>query len=343
MLHSLPEGDPKIEKCNIGLEKVANERENNPPEKRSEVVKMYMKRGKIWSEKQDYDRAIENYSKALDAQLNDDGPNNYETADIFTTLGHVYTTLKNYNLALQYYDEAFEIQAKLFEEYAPEIVVASNRFFESNSIDAREYSDSLVDLSRNYQKLPQSLNNKGKINYYKKEYERAMRSYERALEVQLLFHANGPQIEIAKTYINIAELYEERYHNYAEALLNYEKALDVYEKAAGSVFSQEVAKIHNDIMRVKTEFLNSSSLSPRKTENESRLEEITRPEQSEANVHVDIDEEEDNFLNEFQRQLLLRKALLSKGHDLSQIVAIYIYCRDSEDNEQWSNAYEKVR
>ncbi|CAF1501413.1 unnamed protein product, partial [Didymodactylos carnosus] len=40
MLHSLPEGDPKIVECNIGLEKVACERANNSLETQSEIVKI---------------------------------------------------------------------------------------------------------------------------------------------------------------------------------------------------------------------------------------------------------------------------------------------------------------
>ncbi|CAF1542074.1 unnamed protein product [Didymodactylos carnosus] len=81
--------------------------------------------------------------------MKDDGPINYETADIMPAIGNAYTALKNHNLALQYYYEAFEIQAKLFEECSTELDSISKTIHEKNRIDIRDYSDSLLAHTQN--------------------------------------------------------------------------------------------------------------------------------------------------------------------------------------------------
>ncbi|CAF1542059.1 unnamed protein product, partial [Didymodactylos carnosus] len=144
-----------------------------------------------------------------------------------------------------------------------------------------------------------------------------------------MFERRGPQIESAETYINTGILFEDGYRNNSEALVNYEKALEVYEKASVSVSSQKVVELHHNIQRVKNKLMNPSSLSPPKAENEDQVEENRPSEASEANIHIDMDEKEENIINDSMRLRLSKTAKeRNDGQLTEQVKAVVTSSRD---------------
>jgi signal transduction histidine kinase len=113
--------------------------------------------GTVSSELKDYDRAIQNYQKALDIVISEKlETNEHQSANCFNNIGLVYLELKNYEKAILYFNKAL-LEKKLKKD---------NPLLYSSVIDNLAYSKLKNNNYKNIEKLfLESLKIRDSLNY----------------------------------------------------------------------------------------------------------------------------------------------------------------------------------
>lgn len=165
----------------------------NLKEEKLKIATFYCNLGLAWSEKGNYDKAIDNYEIALSIHKEILGTNHSGTADDYNNLGLAWNYKGYYDKAIKYYEKALEINKKVLNETHPAI-------------------------AKNYNNLGLALKNKG-------EYEQALKYHEKAYEIEkVIFGANHPNTSLMLS--NIASVYEHM-ADYDKAIKYYKKVLNI--------------------------------------------------------------------------------------------------------------------
>lgn len=164
-------------------------------------TKELIEKGDIYFDKGRYQKALDNYNKALNLE-----PKNI---DALICVGLCYRNLKEYDKAIEYYNTALEIE--------PDNKTALN-----NKGYALEMKDQIEEALEMYKKslevdpnYDMPLVNLTKIYIDKKDYEAAIKVYKNALKVDPINTANW--IDLGRAY-RFMEKYDKAIKAYSEAL-----------------------------------------------------------------------------------------------------------------------------
>ncbi len=163
----------------------------------------YNNRGLAYSELKQYDRAIENYRKAIEL--------NPKYAEAYSNRGLAYSELKQYDRAIEDYGKAIKLNPDLPEAY-------NNRGLAYYEL--KQYERAIENYGKALELNPDdavAYNNRGLAYYELKQYERAIENYGKALELNPKY---------AKAYYNRGLAYY-RLNQCERAIENYGKALEL--------------------------------------------------------------------------------------------------------------------
>ncbi|UJR12274.1 hypothetical protein I4U23_016451 [Adineta vaga] len=160
---------------------------------RNDLAFYYQIIGGSYKELQQYDRALENYSKALNVHRDLHSENHLKVAIDHECIGQTYEKQENYQLAILSWKECLRIRQQLLPQMHPTI---ADTFFNIGDV----YND--VD-----------------------DLDSALEMYEQALQIQLIsLPSNHPSI--ATTYQRIGDIYEQM-KEFHLALKNYTIAFNI--------------------------------------------------------------------------------------------------------------------
>ena len=194
----------------------------------------YNNRGNTYFNLKKYNKAIEDYSKAID--LNPDNPSYYNNR------GDTYFNLKEYDKAIEDYSRAIDLNP-------------DNASYYNNRGDAyfnlKKYNKAIEDYSKAIDLNPDNAsyyNNRGNAYFNLKEFEKAINDCNRAINLNpkksLYFYNRGISYKNLKQYekaindynkaIDLNPDYVSAYNNRGTAYFNlgeFEKAIEEYDKA----------------------------------------------------------------------------------------------------------------
>jgi Tfp pilus assembly protein PilF len=161
----------------------------------------YYNRGIVYMNEKNYDRAIRDYSKAI--ELNP----NYTEA--YNNRGNIFKNNKNYDRALEDYNKAIELNPKLTEAYNNRGVVFINK---NRNADAISDFNKAIELKPN---LTEAYNNRGVVFINENKNTEAISDVNKAIELDPDF---------ADAYNNRGIIFY-REKKYDEAISNYTKVI----------------------------------------------------------------------------------------------------------------------
>jgi len=160
----------------------------------------YHNMGVAYAEKQEYDKAMEYYRKAIELKP--------DYAETYLNLGIIHHQRHEYDIAMEYYSKAIELEPKLAMAYNN----AGDIYNQKQEYDkAMEYFKKALELKPD---LAMAYYNVGNIYYRKQDYDNAMEYYNKALELDS---------NLAMAYNDIGAIY----HSKQEL----DKAMEYYRKA----------------------------------------------------------------------------------------------------------------
>ena len=186
-------------------------------EARENLAVTYNNRGVAYHELKQYERAIEDFSKAIELNPN--------LADGYYNRGFTYHELKQYERAIEDYNKAIELNPK----YA---VAYNNRRNAYGEI--KEHERAIEDYNKAIELNPKyavAYNNRGNAYHELKQYERAIEDYNKAIEL-------NPNL--ADAYNNRGGAYG-RLKQYEKAIEDFSKAIELNPKYAGAYYNRGVA------------------------------------------------------------------------------------------------------
>lgn len=184
----------------------------------------YVNRGLYFWDKDDYEKAIEYYTKAIEIN-----PNNYRAYDL---RGYCYDRLKNYELELKDLDKAIEIASK---ESDPDIAYSAYNNRGQFYAQQEKYDLAIQDYTKSIEICPDYfIGYIARGNCYEKigETEKAIQDY----------------TELIRLFPNDTEAYNKRgaiYYNqqkYDKAVQDFNEAIKINSK---SKYSQEAKEYYN--------------------------------------------------------------------------------------------------
>jgi len=181
-------------------------------EKHLLTATLYVGYGNVYSDKAEFNKALEYYFKSLKTLSTLYGDKHPKTAVSYNNIGIVYDLKGEYDKSLEYYFKGLEIRLELFGEI--------------------------------HRGTADSYNNIGLTCYNKGEYDKALEYHFKSLEIRLkLFGDNHPII--SDSYNNIGMAYDEK-GEYDKALKYYFKALKIQLELLDEIHT-EVAMSYNNI------------------------------------------------------------------------------------------------
>ena len=177
-----------------------------------DIATSYNNIGVIYSDKGDYDKALEYHLKAMEIRESVLGANHPDTAMSYNNIGNVYFYKGDYDKALEYYLKAVKIKESV--------------------------------LGVNHPYTATSYNNIGEIYSDKGDYDKALEYYLEAVKIkESVLGANHP--DTAMSYNNIGNVYSDK-GDYDKALEYHLKAMEIREKVLGEDHINTVYS-YNDI------------------------------------------------------------------------------------------------
>ncbi len=202
----------------------------------------FLDRGRTYLDRKDYDRAIEEYNRALqlDSKNTDalfyrawargekrdydgaiQGYTDYiqlnpNSAAAFNNRGNIYRNRKEYDRALEDYDRAIQLNAKYALAFYNRGILYRER---------KDYDRAIADLDQAIRLNPRydsAFNMRGNVYRDKKEYDRAIQDYSEAIRITPTF---------ATAFNNRALAYRDK-QEYDRALADYESAARIDSKIA---------------------------------------------------------------------------------------------------------------
>ena len=165
------------------------------------------------------ERALVEYTKALDLRLKIFGSIHEKTADAYNNLGNCQLALGDYVLAEQYHQTALAIRQKTLPANHPDLAASYTNlgncaFYLGRYDQAIDYSKKALALRRKiygaaHPKIAQSLNNLGRAYFETGQYADALRCYQNALDIRKKL--SGPSDpSLAPLYENLGDLWLEK-------------------------------------------------------------------------------------------------------------------------------------
>lgn len=182
--------------------------------------------GKSYYDTVQYTKAIEYLEKAVKQE-----PGNYNA---FMSLGEIYSFglhndkfEPNYDKAIESYKKAIQLKPSDPVAYKE---IASTYYYKNDLRAAKEYVLSAISLNKQY---AEAFNLLGNINKKEKNYEDALKNYEKALELH----------QSAFVYRDIGNVYEEQ-EMYDEALKYYQEANKSFKFGKYGICDRDIAGIY---------------------------------------------------------------------------------------------------
>jgi tetratricopeptide (TPR) repeat protein len=181
----------------------------------------YYNRGIVFTNENNYDRAIQDYSKAI--ELNP----NYTEA--YNNRGNIFKNNKNYDRALEDYNKAIELNPKLTEAYNNRGVVFINK---NRNADAISDFNKAIELNP---KLTEAYNNRGIVFINENKNSEAISDVNKAIELDPDF---------ADAYNNRGIIFY-REKRYEEAISNYTKVIALKADNALAYYNRGLAEFYS--------------------------------------------------------------------------------------------------
>jgi len=232
--------------------------------------------GEIYKAKGDFQGALDNYKSALNIIIdlqNRNTDSNLHTRDLsvlYNSVGDIYTILNNTKSARNSYENSLKFSKELFDrnpdsaKYTRDLVISyiklnkydllvdtlkymksHNMFMDSDLIEmCRELGIDEITLDKKHAKSADTEYNSGLEYYHKKEYEKALEHFFKALDIYKKVYGKEHQ-DVAKTLTEIADCYFMDNH-YKEAISNHRAAQRILRKRFGEL-SEKVAHSYFDL------------------------------------------------------------------------------------------------
>ncbi|MDR2171617.1 MAG: tetratricopeptide repeat protein [Planctomycetaceae bacterium] len=197
--------------------------ESNPEADIAKIAE-YNNLGNEYYAKKEFDKAIENYQKAIDLLTTDENKNSRIAATLYNNTGLATTQLKNLAKALEWHQKALAIREKELGKNHPDIANSYNNigiiYSRQGDYDkaGQFYHDALT-LRRQLFGFPSSaevdiLNNIGILQYKQKRYKEAIDSVKSAYE-NYFYSGNNDDDNITIKIIrqNLKIIYNDLYKN----------------------------------------------------------------------------------------------------------------------------------
>ena len=177
----------------------------------------YNNRGVAYENKEEYDRAIQDFDKAIELNPND--------AEAYRNRGIAYEHKEEHDRAIQDFDKAIELDPNDAEAYRDRGIAYEHKEEFDRAI--KDY-DKAIELNPKY---IEAYNNRGIAYGNKKEYDRAIQDFDKATEL-------NPNDTIA--YYNRGIVYE-RKNEHGRAIQNYSKIIEINPKHVEAYNSRGIA------------------------------------------------------------------------------------------------------
>ena len=209
-----------------------------------ELASAYLNLADVYKITGDYDKSLKNYENALLIKSHNLGENNPETAGIYAKAALILNLKGDYDKSLTYSKNALGIFEKKYGEKHSVVAkilqnIASVYLNEEDITKAVEYFNKSLEISKKLYdtwnlKTAEKYTEAGLILSEKSKNTAALNYFSNALKIQrTVFDENDNHLEIAETFIHIADAYKAD-GDYYPALENYDKSLAIKTKILGN-------------------------------------------------------------------------------------------------------------
>ena len=180
----------------------------------------YNSRGIAYGEKDDFDTAIQNYDKAIEIKP--------DYAEAYNNRGVAYGEKDDFDTAIQNYDKAIEIKPRLAGAYYGRGIA----YFEKRDFDkAIQNYDKAIEIKPDY---AEAYSNRGVAHVEKRDFDKAIQNYDKAIEIK-------PRL--AEAYNNRGVAYVKK-RDFDKAIQNYDKAIEIKPDSADAYCNRGEAWMH---------------------------------------------------------------------------------------------------
>ncbi len=170
---------------------------------KEETAQSHMKKGRIYARKGEYEKAIKEYTKAIELKP--------DYVEAHNELGCAYDDIKEYEKAIEKYSKAIELKP----DYEMAFYNRGNAYYHM-----RKYEKAIEDYTRAVELQPDyeiAFYNRGCVYANIEEYEKAIEDYTRAIELK-------PDYE--KAFYNRGNVYAD-IEEYEKAIKDYTRAIEL--------------------------------------------------------------------------------------------------------------------
>lgn len=236
MMSNYPQAVNRFTQAQDILEKMLTETEHaSDANIKNTLASIYGSLGVVFSEQNNYARALEYYFKALKLYKAD--KQEYIEAALYNNIGVVYKSHEEYDKALTYFEKALALQQKLKDRFSSSTMAnIGNVYLEKGQYDKalNYYNDALSMLTKyeDNRALAELYNNFG--DYYSKtgNINKAEENYKKALAI---FNEAGEKFGASASLNLLGELYLKK--------KNDKQALDYFGKS--SAYAQEIGSLEH--------------------------------------------------------------------------------------------------
>ena len=262
----------KVFACNYDLALKYYNRALHIAEKNNDSIDIaisYNNIGLVYSDKGDYDKALEFLNKAMTIRKAKLGEEHTDVATSYNNIGVVYYNKEDYDKALEYYNKALTIwKSKLGEEHTDVATFYNNIglvYSDKGDYDkALEYYNKALTiwkskLGEEHINVARSYNNIGSVYHDKGDYDKALEFLNKALAI-LKSKFGEEHTVVANYYNHIGSVYSDKE--------DYDKALEFYNK----VLAIRKAKLGEEHIDVATSYNNIGFIYRAKNDHNKALE-----------------------------------------------------------------------
>lgn len=319
--------------------------------------------GIIYIEQGEYDKALEQYEKAIDIYRRMFGTNHLLTAKTYNNISGVYRSQGNYKKALEFLMKAINIYRQEFGTDNPSLATTYNNiglvYYDlGDYVKALEYYKKDLEINERMQKSDHldsatAYNNMGLAYYASKDYAKALEYLKKALDIrEQVLGSNHP--DTATTYNNMAGALRAQGDS-EDALRYFKKALEIREHVLGSDHPS-TATTYNNIAGIFREMGNySKALEYYKIDFEIGERVFGRDHPNVATIYNNMGlvyHEQKNYSKAqeyYKRALEIRERVLGNNHPLTaktykNIAEVYLEQKDYTNAlEYYKKSYASIK
>ena len=179
----------------------------------------YNSRGIAYRRKGDFDKAIQNYDKAIEIKP--------DFAEAYNNRGAAYAEKRDFDKAIQNFTTAIKIKPDFAEAYCNR----GNAYDEKHDFDkAIQDFTTAIELKPDF---AEAYNNRGIAYGGKRDFDKAIQNYDKAIEIKPDF---------AEAYCNRGVAYVEK-RDFDKAIQNYDKAIEIKPRLAEAYNNRGIAYV----------------------------------------------------------------------------------------------------